>query len=449
MHRAGIILNYLPLQLRGGGRALPHLGFIQPTASTEFELPQWYAEWWAIVLWLLVITLVGYAIFYWRSQRYLKRALRLEEIVTERTRELALKNTALEKALADKDNALKALQATQRQLVIQEKMAALGTLTSSTAHDINTPLGVIRAASAHLEEMMPDLLRQLPVFLQSLGPEEMQAFAWLATDDRQQDFVPLSTREQRQIKHRIVEQLTAMGVPKAEDLVSNLLQCGVTDAGQLGPWPKLPRFEEVLRLASKVRQIRNNLGNISSSAEKTRKVIFNLSAITKEYNHTYREKVDVKAIIEQVLVSYSTYLKARIRVYTKWQDSIYVTANPEELQQVFTNIVFNAIQALGSEGRIMIEIRSEGNMAVAVFTDDGPGIPPEALGHLFEPFFTTKEKGEGSGLGLFISKKIVENHGGKIGVASEPGRTSFTVSIPLAEEELAVATPQPAEAKSL
>jgi C4-dicarboxylate-specific signal transduction histidine kinase len=401
----------------------------------QFVLLQWYNTWPAHVSYVLLLALAIYGIFHWRAQRYLKRALRLEEIVTERTRELARQNMALEKALADKDEAIKALQTTQRQLVIQEKMAALGTLTSSTAHDINTPLGVIRAASVHLDEMIPDLLRRLPPFLQTLAAEELAAFMKLAAEERTADALPLSTREQRAIKNKMVEQFAAMGIAKGEDWIPNLLQCGITEVAQLGSWPKLPRFEEVLAMAAKVRLLRNNISNIASSAEKTRKVIVALSAITKEYNHTYREVVDIKTVIQQVLVSYSTYLKARIRVYTKWADSVFVTANPEELQQVFTNIVFNAIQALGSEGRIMIEIRSENGLAVAVLTDDGPGIAPEALAHLFEPFFTTKGKGEGSGLGLFISKKIVENHGGKIGVTSEPGRTSFVVSLPLAELE--------------
>jgi signal transduction histidine kinase len=98
---------------------------------------------------------------------------------------------------------------------------------------------------------------------------------------------------------------------------------------------------------------------------------------------------------------------------------------------VWTNLIHNAIQAMGGRGEILIETSvDKGDVEVAI-QDTGPGIEPEVAARIFEPFFTTKEKGEGTGLGLSISARIVEKHGGKIRVDSQPGRTRFEVRLPI------------------
>ncbi|TAF42973.1 MAG: sensor histidine kinase, partial [Oscillatoriales cyanobacterium] len=99
----------------------------------------------------------------------------------------------------------------------------------------------------------------------------------------------------------------------------------------------------------------------------------------------------------------------------------------DQLNQVWTNLIHNALQAMKNKGTLTIDLLQEGNYVKVAVTDSGQGIPPEVLPRIFEPFFTTKPPGEGSGLGLDIVKKIIEKHHGKIEVESVPGKTTFTV----------------------
>ena len=117
-----------------------------------------------------------------------------------------------------------------------------------------------------------------------------------------------------------------------------------------------------------------------------------------------------------------------------------VTADPKQLEQVFYNLLANAVQAVSEAGKIMVRTALSGPGLVEVqVADDGPGISPEQRGRIFEPFFTTKPPGEGTGLGLSICSGIVKDHCGEIAVTSEPGQgTVFTVTLPVMEEETLV-----------
>jgi signal transduction histidine kinase len=120
----------------------------------------------------------------------------------------------------------------------------------------------------------------------------------------------------------------------------------------------------------------------------------------------------------------------------------------DELNQVWTNLIHNAVQALGGKGELLIETRvadeKEGGHVAVTVQDNGPGIPSDVMPRIFEPFFTTKPKGEGTGLGLGIVKQIVDKHGGMIDVTSKPGCTRFTVRLPIAGPQRATALPQKA-----
>jgi signal transduction histidine kinase len=108
-----------------------------------------------------------------------------------------------------------------------------------------------------------------------------------------------------------------------------------------------------------------------------------------------------------------------------------ITAYVGELNQVWTNLIHNAAQAMGHRGELLIETTVEGGDVEVAIQDSGPGIPAAALPRIFEPFFTTKVKGEGTGLGLSICARIIEKHGGTMRVESEPGRTRFVIRLPI------------------
>jgi signal transduction histidine kinase len=165
--------------------------------------------------------------------------------------------------------------------------------------------------------------------------------------------------------------------------------------------------------------------------------ISSLVAAAKQYSQLDRAShqfVDVHEGIKSTLVMLSHKLHG-IQVVKEFDRTLpRIPAHPAELNQVWTNLIDNAAQAMGGEGTLTIRTARDGDQVLVEVVDTGPGIPPELRQRVFEPFFTTKPVGEGTGLGLDISYRIVVNgHGGDIGVVSEPGDTRFRVRLPLAE----------------
>jgi signal transduction histidine kinase len=147
-------------------------------------------------------------------------------------------------------------------------------------------------------------------------------------------------------------------------------------------------------------------------------------------------EVDLHEGLETTLVVLGHKLKhTSIDVVRDYDRSLpKLTVRGSELNQVWTNLVDNAVQALGEHGTITIRTHREGSCAIVEVADDGPGIPPEIREHVFDEFFTTKTAGAGTGLGLATAKRIVvDRHDGSLTVDSEPGRTTFRVSLPFTQ----------------
>jgi signal transduction histidine kinase len=147
-------------------------------------------------------------------------------------------------------------------------------------------------------------------------------------------------------------------------------------------------------------------------------------------------EVDVHEGLETTLTVLGYKLKhttiAVVRDYDRTLPKL--TIRGSELNQVWTNLLDNAIDALGEQGTITIATRADGNCAQIEITDDGPGVPDEVLGRIFDPFFTTKDVGQGTGLGLATARRIVvDRHDGSLTLDTEPGRTTFRVRLPLTQ----------------
>jgi signal transduction histidine kinase len=157
----------------------------------------------------------------------------------------------------------------------------------------------------------------------------------------------------------------------------------------------------------------------------------------KSYSHLDQQATRVEADLHEGLETTLALLHHALRdivVERRYGNPPRVPVYVDELNQVWTNLIQNAQQALAAQGRggtIAIETAVDGDAAVVRVIDDGPGVPPDVLPQIFEPFFTTKRKGEGTGLGLGISRQIVDKHGGEVRCESQPGRTVFEVRLPL------------------
>jgi two-component system, NtrC family, sensor kinase len=364
---------------------------------------------------------------------YITKPFQVEEVLARIETHLkicSLQNTLQEKN-QDLATAIDQLQTTQEHLIQSEKMAALGQLIAGIAHEINTPLGIIGSSIDNIANFWENSYENLPLIFQELSSESQKYFLDLLERSHQQETV-FTSKERRQFKQKLIGYLEAKNIDSAEESADTLVDMGIYDGiEELLPMFKLPDWEKVLNTAYQFASFKKSISLIQRATAKSGKVVFAL----KSYAHfdNKQEKVDANLHdgIEMVLTLYQNQLKHGIEVIKKYDNLPKIICYPDDLNQVWTNLIHNALQAMDYQGILTIETqKQEGNVAV-MFSDNGKGIASEVLPKIFQPFFTTKPAGEGSGLGLDIVKKIVDKHEGKIFVKSIPGETTFTVLLPI------------------
>jgi PAS domain S-box-containing protein len=345
-------------------------------------------------------------------------------------------NETLEIRVAERTAELQAamdeLRSAQHRIVQSEKLASLGQLVAGVAHEINTPLAAIKAGAENMSEFLPRALSDLPALLAGLEPDLRRRFQQLVDLSMNQN-EQLSTRDERRIRKELEDRLKEAGIEDWRDMAKKLMLNGVRgDLDEFLPLLRLPQSKELIQTAYYVGQMKTNLDVIHQAAAKTRKTVYAL----KRYSHFQQEEtletVDLVDSMEVILTLYHNQLKHGIEVEKHYADLPPIKGYGDELGQVWTNIIHNAAQAMDYAGKLTIDIGrfENGGDAYVRITDSGPGIPPEIQDKIFEPFFTTKPQGEGTGLGLDICRKIIEKHRGTISVESQPGRTSFLITLP-------------------
>ncbi len=383
-----------------------------------------------------------------KSRELQQRESELNERLTELNRtqaemrsaqeELANLNAELEARVAERTQKLQttldSLQNTQDQLVLSEKMAALGQLFAGVAHEINSPIGAIKASAATMADTMAHSLSELPRLYKQLDDDQVKRFDEMLTKVLLSGgSSSLSSRDLRKLRKRFESELDEQGAKLPDEIASDLTGAGFTE--EITPYMDLLTHSmgpQIGRVLYGFGQLRINLDNINLAVDKTKKVVFALKSYAYSRGENVEKmEIDLAENIDTVLTIYHNQLKYGINLTKNLAQLPPVKVYADELAQVWTNILQNGIQAMKGEGDLLVELYQEGNFAVVAIQDSGEGIPHEHQKKIFEPFFTTKKQGEGTGLGLDICKKIIEKHGGDIRLTSEPGRTRFEILLPL------------------